>query len=85
MQNYYRVGVSLKAASLLFLRGRGKTVYILPFSDLTLALLLVEFSEYCDDDDDGDNNTSKQNSHSQYNMICHNNMSRRVQWRTNQM
>ncbi|MFS7987494.1 hypothetical protein Hanom_Chr11g01023331 [Helianthus anomalus] len=33
-------GVSLEATS-LFLRGRGKAVYILPSSDLTLALLLV--------------------------------------------
>ncbi|MFS7907627.1 hypothetical protein Hanom_Chr01g00073541 [Helianthus anomalus] len=49
MQNYYRVGVSLKATS-LFLRGRGKTVYILPSSDPTLALLLVRFTEYDDDD-----------------------------------
>ncbi|MFS7896719.1 hypothetical protein Hanom_Chr00s005633g01729561 [Helianthus anomalus] len=31
-------------------RGRGKTVYILPYSDTTLALLLVGFTEYDDDD-----------------------------------
>ncbi|MFS7933347.1 hypothetical protein Hanom_Chr04g00378651 [Helianthus anomalus] len=48
MQNYYRVGVSLEAVS-LFLRGRGKTVYILPSSDPTSALLLVRFTEYDDD------------------------------------
>ncbi|MFS7906774.1 hypothetical protein Hanom_Chr01g00063181 [Helianthus anomalus] len=40
-------GVSLEAAS-LFLRGRGKAVYILPSSDPTLALLLVGFTEYDD-------------------------------------
>ncbi|MFS7948834.1 hypothetical protein Hanom_Chr06g00564471 [Helianthus anomalus] len=33
-------GVSLEAVS-LFLRGRGKAVYISPSSDSTLALLLV--------------------------------------------
>ncbi|MFS7910234.1 hypothetical protein Hanom_Chr02g00103871 [Helianthus anomalus] len=49
MQNYYRAGVLLEAAS-LFLRGRGKTVYILPSSDPTFALLLVGFTEYDDDD-----------------------------------
>ncbi|MFS8005855.1 hypothetical protein Hanom_Chr13g01242271 [Helianthus anomalus] len=43
-------GVSLEAVS-LFLRGRGKAVYILLSSDPTLALLLVGFTEY--DDDDG--------------------------------
>ncbi|MFS7960899.1 hypothetical protein Hanom_Chr08g00708451 [Helianthus anomalus] len=43
-------GVSLKAAS-LFLLGRGKVVYILPSSDPTLALLLVGFTEYDDDDE----------------------------------
>ncbi|MFS7924423.1 hypothetical protein Hanom_Chr03g00272381 [Helianthus anomalus] len=48
MQNYYRVGVSLEAAS-LFLRNRGKTVYILPSSDHTFVLLLVGFTEYVDD------------------------------------
>ncbi|MFS7947640.1 hypothetical protein Hanom_Chr06g00550631 [Helianthus anomalus] len=42
--------VSLKAAS-LFLRGRGKAVYILPSSDPTLVLLLVGFNEYDDDDE----------------------------------
>ncbi|MFS7929393.1 putative Lunapark family protein [Helianthus anomalus] len=41
-------GVSLEAAT-LFLRGRGKSVYILPSSDPTLALLLVGFTEYDDD------------------------------------
>ncbi|MFS8017806.1 hypothetical protein Hanom_Chr15g01384751 [Helianthus anomalus] len=46
-------GVSLEAAS-LFLRGRGKAVYILPSSDPTFALLLVGFTEYDDDDDDDD-------------------------------
>ncbi|MFS7962932.1 hypothetical protein Hanom_Chr08g00732271 [Helianthus anomalus] len=50
MQNYYRVGGSLEVAS-LFLLGRGKVVYILPSSDPTLALLLVGFTEYDDDDD----------------------------------
>ncbi|MFS7933890.1 hypothetical protein Hanom_Chr04g00385131 [Helianthus anomalus] len=42
-------GVSLKAVS-LFLRGRGKIVYILPSSDLTFALLLMGYTE-CDEDD----------------------------------
>ncbi|MFS7976400.1 hypothetical protein Hanom_Chr10g00892011 [Helianthus anomalus] len=32
--------------------GRGKAVYILPSSDPTLALLLVGFTEYDDDDDE---------------------------------
>ncbi|MFS8029337.1 hypothetical protein Hanom_Chr16g01521161 [Helianthus anomalus] len=52
MQNYYQAepGVSPEATS-LFLRGRGKAVYILPSSDPTLALLLVGFTEYDDDDD----------------------------------
>ncbi|MFS7981338.1 hypothetical protein Hanom_Chr10g00949741 [Helianthus anomalus] len=45
--------LSLEAAS-LFLQDRGKVVYILPFSDPTLALLLVGFTEYDDDDDDDD-------------------------------
>ncbi|MFS8010205.1 hypothetical protein Hanom_Chr14g01294371 [Helianthus anomalus] len=44
-------GVSLEAAS-LFLRGRGKAVYISPSSDPTLVLLLVGHTEYDDDDDD---------------------------------
>ncbi|MFS8029154.1 hypothetical protein Hanom_Chr16g01518981 [Helianthus anomalus] len=44
-------GVSPEAAS-LFLRGRGKAVYILPSSYPTFALLLVGFTEYDDDDDD---------------------------------
>ncbi|MFS7998280.1 hypothetical protein Hanom_Chr12g01151831 [Helianthus anomalus] len=34
----------------LFLRSRGKTASILLSSDLTLALLLVRFTEYDDDD-----------------------------------
>ncbi|KAJ0489336.1 hypothetical protein HanPI659440_Chr12g0459421 [Helianthus annuus] len=38
-------GVSLEAVY-LFLRGRGKAVYILPFLDPILALLLVRFTEY---------------------------------------
>ncbi|MFS7960483.1 hypothetical protein Hanom_Chr08g00703651 [Helianthus anomalus] len=42
-------GVSLEAAS-LFLRGRGKAVYILPSSDPTLTLLLVGVTEYDDDE-----------------------------------
>ncbi|MFS7902137.1 hypothetical protein Hanom_Chr01g00007691 [Helianthus anomalus] len=42
-------GVSLEAAS-LFLRGRGKVVYISPSSDPTLALLFVGYTEYDDDD-----------------------------------
>ncbi|MFS7955088.1 hypothetical protein Hanom_Chr07g00638501 [Helianthus anomalus] len=50
MQNYYRPGVSLEAVS-LFLRGRGKTMYILPSSDTTLALLLMRFTEYDDGKD----------------------------------
>ncbi|MFS8017292.1 hypothetical protein Hanom_Chr15g01378681 [Helianthus anomalus] len=41
-------GVSLEATS-LFLRGRGKDVYILPYSDPTFALLLVGFTKYYDD------------------------------------
>ncbi|MFS8022245.1 hypothetical protein Hanom_Chr16g01437171 [Helianthus anomalus] len=41
--------VSMEAAS-LFLRGRGKVVYILPSLDPTLALLLVGFTEYGDDE-----------------------------------
>ncbi|KAJ0546563.1 hypothetical protein HanRHA438_Chr08g0347001 [Helianthus annuus] len=41
---------ALEAAS-LFLRGRGKAVYILPSSEPTLALLLVGFTEYDDNDD----------------------------------
>ncbi|MFS7910728.1 hypothetical protein Hanom_Chr02g00109601 [Helianthus anomalus] len=42
-------GVSPEAVS-LFLRGRGKAVYILPSSYPALALLLVGFTEYDDDD-----------------------------------
>ncbi|KAD4584052.1 hypothetical protein E3N88_21653 [Mikania micrantha] len=45
--------VSLEVAS-LFLRGRGKTVYILPSSDPTLALLMVAYTEYDNDDDEVD-------------------------------
>ncbi|MFS7941888.1 hypothetical protein Hanom_Chr06g00481651 [Helianthus anomalus] len=41
-------GVSLEAVS-LFLRGRCKAFYILFFLDITLALLLVGFSEYDDE------------------------------------
>ncbi|MFS8000755.1 hypothetical protein Hanom_Chr12g01182131 [Helianthus anomalus] len=44
-------GVSLEVVP-LFQRGRGKIVYILPFSYPTLALLLVIFTEYDDDDDE---------------------------------
>ncbi|MFS7924371.1 putative phylloplanin [Helianthus anomalus] len=39
----------MEAAS-LFLRGRGKVVYILPSSDPTFALLLVGFTKHDDDD-----------------------------------
>ncbi|MFS7888385.1 hypothetical protein Hanom_Chr00s000001g01594381 [Helianthus anomalus] len=55
MQDYYRAGVSLEAAS-LFIQGRGKAVYILPSSDPIFALLLVGFNDYDDDnnDDEGD-------------------------------
>ncbi|MFS7949324.1 hypothetical protein Hanom_Chr06g00570201 [Helianthus anomalus] len=49
MQNYYRVEISLETIS-LFLRGRGKTVYILPSLDPTLVLLLMRFPGYDDDD-----------------------------------
>ncbi|MFS8019672.1 hypothetical protein Hanom_Chr15g01406451 [Helianthus anomalus] len=41
-------GVAREAAS-LFLRRKGKVVYILPSSNPTLALLLVGFTEYDDD------------------------------------
>ncbi|MFS8009875.1 hypothetical protein Hanom_Chr14g01290491 [Helianthus anomalus] len=51
MQNYYRAGVSLEAVS-LFLRDRGKAVYILPYSYPTFVLLLVEFSCGGGGDDD---------------------------------
>ncbi|MFS7909103.1 hypothetical protein Hanom_Chr01g00090851 [Helianthus anomalus] len=50
MKTTIELGVSLEAVS-LFLWGRGEAVYILPSSDSTLALLLVGFSEYVDDDD----------------------------------
>ncbi|MFS7969456.1 hypothetical protein Hanom_Chr09g00809371 [Helianthus anomalus] len=49
MQNYYRARVSQEAAS-LFLEGRGKAIYILHSSDPNLALLLVRFTEYDDDE-----------------------------------
>ncbi|MFS7947883.1 hypothetical protein Hanom_Chr06g00553391 [Helianthus anomalus] len=45
-----KLGVSLEATS-LFIRGRDKVVYILPSSDPTIALLLVGFTKYDDDDD----------------------------------
>ncbi|MFS7985980.1 hypothetical protein Hanom_Chr11g01005081 [Helianthus anomalus] len=45
------LGVSLEAVS-VFLTSRGKSVYILPSSYPTLALLLVGFTEYDDDDDE---------------------------------
>ncbi|MFS7940778.1 hypothetical protein Hanom_Chr05g00468371 [Helianthus anomalus] len=51
MQNYHRAGC-LTGSSLSIPTGRGKVVYILPSSDPTLALLLVGFTEYDDDDDD---------------------------------
>ncbi|MFS7991414.1 hypothetical protein Hanom_Chr12g01070491 [Helianthus anomalus] len=47
----FEPGVLLEIAS-LFLRCRGKAVYILPSSDPALALLLVGFTEYDDDDVD---------------------------------
>ncbi|MFS7907166.1 putative Snf7 family protein [Helianthus anomalus] len=50
MYKFYRAGVSPEAAS-RFLRGRGKTVYILPSLDPNLTLLFVGFTEYDDDDD----------------------------------
>ncbi|KAJ0455755.1 hypothetical protein HanIR_Chr15g0754711 [Helianthus annuus] len=46
-KNYYEPGVLLEATP-LFLRGRGKAVYILSSSDPTLALLLMGFTEYDD-------------------------------------
>ncbi|MFS8007679.1 hypothetical protein Hanom_Chr14g01263901 [Helianthus anomalus] len=49
MQNYNRSG-GLTGSILSILRGRGKAVCILPSSDPTLALLLVGFAEYDDDD-----------------------------------
>ncbi|MFS7981761.1 hypothetical protein Hanom_Chr10g00954781 [Helianthus anomalus] len=49
MQNYYRVG-GLTETTSLFLQGRGKTVYILPYSYPTFNLLLIGFSGYDDDD-----------------------------------
>ncbi|MFS7899754.1 hypothetical protein Hanom_Chr11g01061941 [Helianthus anomalus] len=42
---------ALEAVS-LFQWGRGKVVYNSPSSDPTLALLLVGYTEYDDDDDD---------------------------------
>ncbi|KAJ0443765.1 hypothetical protein HanIR_Chr16g0824441 [Helianthus annuus] len=44
------IPVLLEAAS-LFLCGRGKTIYILPYSYSVLALILMGFSEYDDDDE----------------------------------
>ncbi|MFS7950003.1 hypothetical protein Hanom_Chr06g00578231 [Helianthus anomalus] len=49
MKNYYRARVSLEVVS-LFIRSRGKTVYILHYSDFIFVLLLVGFIEYDDDD-----------------------------------
>ncbi|MFS7913290.1 hypothetical protein Hanom_Chr02g00140121 [Helianthus anomalus] len=49
MQTTIEPRVSVEATS-LFLRGRGKAIYVLPSSDSTLALLLVEFTDYDDDD-----------------------------------
>ncbi|MFS7933550.1 hypothetical protein Hanom_Chr04g00381141 [Helianthus anomalus] len=50
MQNYNRA-VGLTGSSLSILRSRGKAVYyILPSSDPPLALLLVRFTEYDDDE-----------------------------------
>ncbi|MFS7939689.1 hypothetical protein Hanom_Chr05g00454851 [Helianthus anomalus] len=40
--------VLLEAVS-LFLRGRDNVIYILPYSDHTLASLLMRFIEYDDD------------------------------------
>ncbi|MFS7935691.1 hypothetical protein Hanom_Chr05g00406571 [Helianthus anomalus] len=51
MQNYNQAG-GLTGSSLSILRGRGKAVHILPSLDPTLALLLVGFTEYDDDDDE---------------------------------
>ncbi|MFS7906411.1 hypothetical protein Hanom_Chr01g00058861 [Helianthus anomalus] len=48
MQNYHRAG-GLTGSSVSIPTGRGKTVYILPSLDPTLALLLVGFTEYDDD------------------------------------
>ncbi|MFS8024296.1 hypothetical protein Hanom_Chr16g01461571 [Helianthus anomalus] len=48
MQNYSRVG-SLTGNSLSTPTGRGKVVYVLPFSDPTFALLLMRFTKYEDD------------------------------------
>ncbi|MFS8018433.1 hypothetical protein Hanom_Chr15g01392001 [Helianthus anomalus] len=45
-------------AAFLFLRSRGKTVYILPYSDPTLALLLVGYIKYDNDNDDDDDNVT---------------------------
>ncbi|MFS8024653.1 hypothetical protein Hanom_Chr16g01465931 [Helianthus anomalus] len=52
MEVQFEPEVSLEIVS-LFIRGRGKAVYILPSSSgLTLALLLVGFTEYVDDIDE---------------------------------
>ncbi|MFS7929941.1 hypothetical protein Hanom_Chr04g00338331 [Helianthus anomalus] len=50
MQNYYRAR-GLTGNSLSIPTGRGNAVYILPTLDPTLALLLVGFTKYDDDDD----------------------------------
>ncbi|MFS7966608.1 hypothetical protein Hanom_Chr09g00775801 [Helianthus anomalus] len=50
MEQKIESGVSLEAAP-LFLRGRGKVVYILPSSGPTLALLFMRFTGYDDDDE----------------------------------
>ncbi|MFS7928308.1 hypothetical protein Hanom_Chr04g00319231 [Helianthus anomalus] len=50
MQNYHRA-VGLTGSNLSISTGyRGKTVYILPSSDPTLAMLLVGFTKFDDDD-----------------------------------
>ncbi|MFS8029504.1 hypothetical protein Hanom_Chr16g01523071 [Helianthus anomalus] len=51
MQNYYQAE-GLSGNSLSSPTGRGKVVYILHYSDPTLALLLIGFTEYDDDDDE---------------------------------
>ncbi|MFS7906037.1 hypothetical protein Hanom_Chr01g00054661 [Helianthus anomalus] len=45
----YLVKILILEPTSLFIWGRGKDVYILPSSDLTLSLLLVRFTEYDDD------------------------------------
>ncbi|MFS8017478.1 hypothetical protein Hanom_Chr15g01380881 [Helianthus anomalus] len=49
MQNYYQTGGLTEVVS-LFIRGRGKNVYILPSPNSYLVLLLVGFTEYDDHD-----------------------------------